>query len=111
MSRIGDSIPVPQLIDPDRVDLAQAFKRNPWGPHGAELQRILNVMRACPVAGKHIILMTGPYTRWTVARLTGVRGEPAEIIDGLSFDNPEDAEWAVFKLRWEEHAKRPLNLD
>ena len=102
---------MPQFIDPDRVSLAREFKSNPWGPHSAELQRILNVMRAAPVAGKHVILMDGPYARWTVARLTGVRGEPAEIIDGRSFDNPEDAEWAVFKLRWEEHTKQPLNLD
>ena len=50
-----------KAIDPERVDLAQEFYRNPWGPHSAELQRILNVMRAAPVAGKHVILMSGPY--------------------------------------------------
>lgn len=100
-----------QAIDPERVDLAREFCRNPWGPHSAELQRILNVMRAAPVAGKHVILMSGPYRRWAVARLTGVRGEPAENIEGLSFDNPEDAERAVFRLRWKAHTGQRLDLD
>lgn len=100
-----------KTIDPERVDLAREFYRNPWGPHSAELQRILNVMRAAPVAGKHVILMSGPYRRWSVARLTGVRGEAAEVIEELTFDNPEDAERAVFKLRWEAHTGQPLDLD
>ena len=102
---------MPQLIDPGRVDLAREFKSNPWGPHSAELQRILKVMRAEPLAGKHVILMSGPYHRWSVARLTGVRGESAQRIEDLSFDNPEDAEWAVFELRWEEHTGQRLELD
>ena len=110
-SRIGDNVPVPELIDPRRIDLAREFRGHPWGPHSAELQRILNVMRAAPLAGKHIILMSGPYRRWSVARLTGVRGEPVERIEDLSFDNPEDAEWSVFKLRWEAHTGQPLDLD
>ena len=100
-----------QAIDPERVDLAREFHRNPWGPHSAELQRILNVMRAAPVAGKHVILMSGPYRRWAVARLTGVRGEPAEKIAGLTFGNPEDAERAIFRLRWEAHTGQRLDLD
>ena len=100
-----------KFIDSGRVDLAREFIENPWGPHSAELQRILNVMRAAPVAGKHVILMSEPYRRWSVAHLTGVRGESAERIEGLSFDNPEDAERAVFRLRWEEHTGQPLVLD
>ena len=110
-SRIGDTVPVGKLIDPGRLDLAREFERNPWGPHSAELQRILNVMRAAPLAGKHVILMSGPYRRWSVARLSGVRGEPVERIEGLSFDNPEDAERAVFRLRWEAHTGQALLLD
>ena len=110
-SRIGDSVPVRQFIDPGRVDLAREFIGNPFGPHSAELQRVLNVMRAVPLAGKHVILMSGPYRRWSVARLTGVRAEAAERVGSLSFDNPEDAERAVFKLRWEEHTGQPLDLD
>ena len=98
-------------IDPGRLDLAREFNRNPWGPHSAELQRVLNVMRAAPVAGKHVILMSGPYRRWSVARLTGVRGDAAEEIEGLSFDNPEDAERAVFRLRWKAHTGQALDLD
>ena len=100
-----------QFIDSGRLDLARAFIGNPFGPHSAELQHILNVMRAAPLAGKHVVLMSGPYRRWSVARLSGVRGEPAERIEGLTFDNPEDAERAVFKLRWEEHTGQPLDLD
>ena len=100
-----------KFIDPGRVDLAREFNRNPWGPHSDELQRILNVMRAAPVAGKHVILMSGPYRRWSVVRLTGVRGEAPERIEGLSFDNPEDAERAVFKLRWEAQTGQALDLD
>ena len=100
-----------KLVDPGRLDLAREFMGDPFGPHSAELQRILNVMRAAPVAGKHVILMSGPYRRWSVARLSGIRGEPAERIEGLCFDNPEDAERAVFRLRWEAHTGQPLNLE
>ena len=32
-------------IDPGRTDLAEEFRRNPFGPHSAELQKVLNVMR------------------------------------------------------------------
>ena len=64
--------------------------------------------RAAPLEGKHVILMSGPYRRWSVARLSGVRGEPAERIEGLTFDNPDDAERAVFRLRWEAHTGQPL---
>lgn len=83
------------------LELAWAFKANPWGPHEPALQRLVDRMRWEPIAGKHVLVCTKPHTEWALARLPDRRGDAVEFIAGEIFSSLEDAEWAVFKRRWE----------
>jgi len=97
-------------IDPTRRDLVEAFIANPNGPHGPELQRLVNKLRFEPtMKGKYAVVCTKPYEEWTLAQLPGKRGEPVRIHRDRVFTSLEDAERAVFKLRWEAHTGRTLN--
>jgi hypothetical protein len=89
-------------VGPERIDLARAFFANPWGPHGVELQSLLNRMRAAPVAGKLVLFCTKPYQEWRLARLPQRRGLAPEILEGPAFSSLADAERAAFRIRWQE---------
>ena len=86
-------------IDPRRLDLAREFKARPFGVHSPDLQAVLNRMRGAPPQGKHCLLMSKPHAEWLLARLTGEPLRP-EVVPGFVFSSLEEAEWAVFKLRW-----------
>ena len=89
-------------IDPDRADLAEEFRANPFGPHGAELQKVLNVMRWEPIEGKYVLVNTVPHKEWRLAQLPGKRGAPVTMHD-VTFTDLGEAEWYIFKLRWKKH--------
>ena len=42
--------------------------------------------------------------------MPGKRGDPIEIVPGHRFDSLQEAEWTVFKLRWQEHTGETLSL-
>jgi N,N-dimethylformamidase len=97
-------------IDPTRLDLAEEFRRKPYGRHSAELQRILNRMRSEPFEGHYVLLRDGrlgPY------RLGQFGTTPAEPITptGHVFASVREAEWVVFKLRWKRLTGQDLTLD
>lgn len=98
-------------IDPDRMDLVEEFLRAPFGHHSAELQRVLNVLRGGPLENKYVLVSTKPHREWVLGRLSGVRGVPVRLLDGNVFTSAEEAERAVFKLRWEEHTGRQIEAD
>ena len=83
----------------DRLDLAREFRHNPYGVHSPELQAALDRLRLVNPDGKMILVCTKQNREWVVAEL---RGTPlrAHMRNDLVFDSLEDAEWAVFKLRW-----------
>jgi hypothetical protein len=96
-------------IDPERdFAFAMEFLDHPVGHHSAGLQRILNVFRGEPLAGKYVLICTKPYQEWQLARLTGERGKPVNIVEGIVFTDLETAEREVFRLRWKEHTGREL---
>ena len=97
-------------IDPSRTDLAEEFQRDPYAGHGAELQLLLNRMRRGPLKGRFVVVYTGdpPYT---LARLTGVRGEGPVLLEDQTFESLRDVEWAVFKSRWKDLTGQDLALD
>ena len=97
-------------IDPTRTDLAEEFKSDPFGRHSPELQLVLNRMRFERVKGRYILVKTAP-SEYTLAQLTGVRGDPPQLIPEHAFDNLEDAEWVVFKLRWKKLTGEELSID
>ena len=90
-------------VDPTRNDLVEEFRRNPRGPHGDALQKLLHRMRWTGdpgIGGRYVLLVQEPGRRWMLARLPGERGKPIEPIPNQVFTNLADAEWEVFKRRW-----------
>ena len=97
-------------IDPIRDrPFADEFRANPVGHHSPGLQRILNLLRGEPLKGKYVLVVVEPYRNWALARLSGERGQPVEIIEGKTYTSLDEAEWDVFKLRWEDATGQKLD--
>ena len=90
-----------KLTPADRKYVEQ-FRQAPYGPHGPELQRIVNIMRGPPVEGKYVLVCTKPHREWVLGRLPGAKDKPIEILSDHVFNDLAAAEWFVFKLRWRE---------
>jgi hypothetical protein len=89
-------------IDPQRRDLVDAFNENPSGPHSPELQRLVNALRfELDITGKYVVVVTKPHEEWTLAQLPGTRDTPMIMHHDHVFTSLDDAERAIFKLRWE----------
>ena len=97
-------------IDPSRLDLAQEFRRKPFGRHSADLQRVLNRMRSEPFEGHYVLLRDGRFGPWKLAQL-GRRPQDPMTLTGHVFEDRREAEWAVFKLRWQRLTGQELALD
>ena len=98
-------------VDASRTDLAREFKANPFGPHRPELQRIVTRLRWCEVPGRHVLVTRVPHREWVLGRLSGRRGVDVELLEDQVFTSRAEAEWAVFKLRWEAVTGEPLDID
>jgi topoisomerase IA-like protein len=86
-------------IDPARLDLAEEFRRKPYGRHSAELQRVLNRMRSEPFQGHYVLLRDGRFGPYRLGRFGATPADPITPT-GQVFQTVREAEWAVFKLRW-----------
>ena len=87
-------------IDPERLDLVEEFKARPFGPYGPELRRLVNGLRAGPVAGRYVLVCVERHKAWVLGRLTGRRGAAIEMFDDCRFTNLAAGEWEIFKRRW-----------
>jgi hypothetical protein len=97
-------------IDPVKdLPLAREFRDNPIGHHSANLQRILNLFRGEPLAGKYVLVCTKPHEEWQLGILSGVRGRSVELREPVYRDLNE-AEWDVFKRRWHAATGQELSL-
>lgn len=92
----------------DRVYIDE-FRQNPVGHHSPSLLRILNALRGGPLEGKYVLVCTKPFREYTLARHGGERGRPPELLPEHTFKNREEAEWAVFRLRWKEKTGEDIN--
>jgi hypothetical protein len=97
-------------IDPSRTDLAREFRAKPFGLHSPELHAVLTAMRSLPIQGKHILYMTKWYREWNLAVMEGDPLRP-RLLPGQVFEDLAAAEWAVFKLRWQQITGEALNVD
>ena len=90
--------------------LAQEFRAQPRGRHSAELQRVLNRMRTEPFSGRYVLVQETKGLPYRLARLGATPSEPISYT-GDTFATLEDAEWAVFKLRWRRLFGRDLPVE
>lgn len=88
-------------IDPARADLAREFKSAPFGPHSAELQKVIQIMRWGSSREKTIIVCTDHYRTWRLGRMGPARGHPVTEM-GATFTSYAEATWACFRARWQE---------
>ena len=88
-------------IDPARLDLVEEFRRAPKGPYSSELQKIMHRMRWSGEGGRFALIPVDPGKTWMLALLPTKRGEPVKQFPDRIFTSLSDAEWAVFKIRWE----------
>jgi hypothetical protein len=86
----------------DRV-AAEEFRRQPFGRHSPQLQRLLDFFRREPFPRKHVLICTKPYREWSLAIFSGIRGDSPQLLPGHVFTSVAEAEWAVFKRRWQLH--------
>lgn len=98
-------------IDPERLDLAREFKAKPYGRHSGELQRVLNRMRSPYDPHRFVIIAVERHRAWALARMAPGAYPALEPVPGHRFGSREEAEWAVFKLRWRELTGRDLPID
>jgi len=89
------------MIDPTRLEPVREFFAKPIGHHSAELDALLDVLRGGPIAGKLCLICTRPHREWTIGRLSGQRNDPPVVEDNRVFTSIEDAERAIFRLRWQ----------
>lgn len=88
-------------IDPARADLAREFKAAPLGPHSAELQKVVQIMRWGSSRQKTIIICTQHHREWRLGRMGAARGDKLTEI-GATFTTYAEAAWACFRARWQE---------
>jgi hypothetical protein len=97
-------------VDPSRVDLAREFKSNVYGRHSADLQRILNLFRSEPQNQQFVLIREARHGPWALAQYDAKsRDIPHRL--GPVYASWEEAEWAVFKLRWKRHTGQSLPVD
>lgn len=95
-------------IGPKDRPLAEEFRQTPIGHHSPALQRVLNVFRGEPMKGKYVLICTKPHKEWVLGRLSGERGRLIKLLKKKVYENIEDAEWDVFKLRWKKYTGSEL---
>jgi hypothetical protein len=81
--------------------LAEEYRKKPLGPHSFELQRLLNYFRSEPLEGKYVLVSTVERMSWQIGKLSGCRGAEVVMLPEYNFSDVAEAEWTVFKLRWE----------
>lgn len=95
-------------IDPDRLDLVEEFRRSPKGPHSDALQKVLHRMRWAGEERRYVLIVVEPGRRWMLGRLPERRGGQVERLTDHVFTDPADAEWEVFRRRWQAITGRVL---
>lgn len=98
-------------IDPDRLDLVEEFRRAPKGPHSDDLQKVLHRMRWAGEARRYAVIVVEPGRRWMLGRLPDRRNAPVERLTDQVFTDLADAEWEVFRRRWQAITGRVLPAD
>jgi len=81
----------------------EEFRLNPIGVHSPGLQRILNVMRLYTGGDQYILIARREFDDYVLGRMPPSRNDPIVIEGGLVFSTREEAEWELFRRRWQAH--------
>jgi hypothetical protein len=99
-------------IDASRKDLVEEFRKTPVGHQSVELQKMMSVMRGERFPGKHVLICTKPFKEWRLAQLSGVRGDPPEVVEGVGkIDSPRVANRARSLEEMSGPMHRPIPSD
>ena len=95
-------------LNPADKHLAEEFRKKPIGHHSPALQKVLNLFRGQPQDGKYVLVCTKPHEEFVLATLPARRGQPIRLLHNRVFTSIEEAEWEVFKMRWEQFTGEKL---
>ena len=88
-------------IDPESdLRLAREYKNRRIARHSPDLQRLLRYLRTEPSAERFVLFTLQPGRRWILAKRTGETGRELKFFTNKIYDDLDQAEWDVFKLRW-----------
>ena len=97
-------------IDATRLDLAREFRRNPFAKHSPDLYALLEILRGPRFNGNYVLVVLEPHKRYALA-VKQPAGKPPVVLGNEIHGSAADAEWAVFKRRWEAASGQPLSID
>ncbi|MGE4481158.1 hypothetical protein [Acidocella sp.] len=66
------------------------------------LNRVLIRMRSQPVKGKLVVICTKVEKEWRIGRLSGIRGVPPEFVTDKVYDDEQEIQIDIFKMRLDE---------
>lgn len=89
-------------IDPTRLDLAEQYKRNPFGPYDEELQKVLRLMHWDAAEDCFMAVQIEVGGAWYLARTRGGKGVALDVYLEDPYDEAGAVRWAVFRKRWQQ---------
>jgi hypothetical protein len=106
---MSDHHPLYKITDADRA-LALEFKCNMEGPHRPDVLRLLNRIFWTPIKGRIVLVCIRNHREWCLGRLSGVRGEPIEVLRKTVYTDRNAAFWAAFEMRWQSISGQSLEI-
>jgi hypothetical protein len=98
-------------VDPETDrQYIEEFRRRPIGHHSPGLMRLLTVMRQDPSGRQIILICRKPFREWVLGEMPASRAEPIAIESAPIFTSREEAEWEVFRRRWQKLTGEAINL-
>lgn len=95
--------------DSDRVYIDE-FRKKTIGAHSPGLQRVLNIMRLYKGGDQYVLVCRKRFAEYVIGRMPPDRADMIEIEDDVVFTTREEAEWELFRRRWQEHTGEIINL-
>ena len=98
--------PLPRLGSDDAAEGPPVVAAERGLEHGEDIR----CFRSEPQDGQHVLIREGKLGPWALAQYDPTPGVLPRRL-GPVFASWEEAEWAVFKLRWKRHTGQDLPLD
>src|SRR3954470_17691658 len=97
-------------VDPDTDRrYIEEFRRQPIGHHSPGLMRLLTLMRQDPTGKQMILVCRKPFCEWVLAEMPPRREDPIAFETNPVFSSREEAEWEVFRRRWQKLTGEAIN--